>query len=396
MLDLGSAAVHVVTVGKAAAGMFAACLGALEHPPVATLAIGPNAAPGSVRPDDWVTGGHPFPTEGSMEGGRRALALAKAVPPDACLVLLISGGASALMAAPTAGVSLDVKQRTGRAVMTAGGDITALNAVRKHLSMVKGGRLAGACRGRTVTLALSDVVGDDLSVIGSGPGVPDPSTWGDARDALLRFGGRVAHDAAVFTLVEAGCRGVIPETPKPGDPAIARATGHVIGGRRHAVAAARTAAVARGYDAIVLDSAVIGEARTAVDAWWPAAYHPAVGRPVAVISSGETTVQVTGDGRGGRNQEFALAATERLRGAGGAAVLASLGTDGIDGPTDAAGAVVDSSTSARATAAGLESTATFLARNDSYAYFDRLGDLVKFGPTGTNVGDLQILLLSPA
>jgi glycerate-2-kinase len=280
--------------------------------------------------------------------------------------------------------------------MTSGADITALNAVRKHLSAVKGGRLASACAGRMITLAISDVVGDDLGVIGSGPGVPDASTWADALEVLRRFGG-AGHDAQVVARVEAGCRGELPETPKAGDPSMARASAHVIGGRLQAMRAAAAEGRALGYEVAVHDPAVTGEARIAARAWWAqtGARVGTPGRPLLIVSSGETTVRVTGPGRGGRNQEFALAAARPLADAPVAAALLSRGTDGVDGPTDAAGALVDGATLARADAAGLPTPDLVLDRNDSYPFFDALSDLVRTGPTGTNVGDLQLLLVAP-
>jgi hydroxypyruvate reductase len=393
--DLGAGPLAVIAVGKAAAAMHQAFVDATSGHAVASLAVGP-VRPADWSGGDWVTGGHPYASAGSADAGRRALALATHVPADGHLLLLLSGGASALMAAPAYGITLETKQQTARTLMTSGAAITELNTVRKHLSAVKGGRLAAACRGRVTTLAISDVVGDDLSVIGSGPAVPDPSTWRDTRAALAAFGG-AAHDPAVIAVAAAGCAGDLPETPKPGDQAMARARAHVIGGRREAMAGAAAAAEALGYQAIVHAPAIVGEARAAAAAWWRevAAPHVTAGRRVAVISSGETTVRVRGDGRGGRNQEFALALVGHLA-AAPAAVVASIGTDGIDGPTDAGGAVADSSTAARAAALGLAPPDTWLDRNDSYPYFERLGDLWKPGPTGTNVGDVQVLLVSPA
>lgn len=385
----------MVAVGKAAASMAAAMAAAAPGRIVAAVTIGPHR-PGDWAGGPWITGGHPFATAGSVEGGRAALAIAAAVPADGRLVVLLSGGASALMAAPAEGLGLDLKQRTARTMMDAGAAITELNAVRKHLSAVKGGRLAAACRGRTVTLAISDVVGDDLSVIGSGPGVPDPSTWTDVRDALAAHGGE-RHAEAVLERAAAGCAGLLPETPKASDPAMARARAHVIGGRREAMVGAADAARRLGYDVVVHEPAVVGEARQAAVAWWDTIGRPAVaaGRRLAVISSGETTVRVVGSGRGGRNQEFALAAVRALAGAATPAVLVSMGTDGIDGPTDAAGAIVDPDTRARAAAHGLAAPEAFLDRNDSAAFFDPLGDLLRPGPTGTNVGDLQVFLVGP-
>ena len=261
-----------------------------------------------------MTGGHPFATDGSVEAARRALEVARSVEPRGRLILLLSGGASALMAAPAHGLTLAVKQQTARTLMTSGADITALNAVRKHLSAVKGGRLAAACRGQVITLAISDVVGDDLSVIGSGPGVADPSTWRDMREALHAFGGAEAHDPAVLALAEAGDAGRLAETPKPGDAAMARSRAHVIGGRREAMAGAAAEARRRGYETVQHEPPVVGEARDAAAAWWTTVAAPLVasGRPAAIVSSGETTVRVRGAGRGGRNQEFALALVERL------------------------------------------------------------------------------------
>lgn len=388
---------HVLAVGKAAAGMFDALAAAPPSTITRGLVIGPH------RPADWdarppfIEAGHPFANEGSVMGARLALEMAAEVPVNGCLVCLLSGGASALMAAPATGLTLADKQATVGLVMTGGADITALNAVRKHLSLVKGGRLAAACRGAVATYAISDVIGDDLSVIGSGPCVPDWSTWHDAADAVRRHGGWDRQPAAVLALLDAGQRGAIPDTPKAGDPRLARATAAVIGGRREAMDGARRAAAARGYTPVVIEAPVRGQARTAALDWWAglAPVISAAGRPLAVISSGETTVQVRGGGRGGRNQEFALALVDALAAPGPSAVLASVGTDGIDGPTDAAGAIVDATSLPRAGAAGLDASRA-LEANDSYAYFAALDDLVRTGPTGTNVGDLQVLLVGPA
>lgn len=388
---------YVIAVGKAAAGMYAAFAAAPPWPIARGLVIAPH------RPDDWhlsvpfVEGGHPFATAGSEHGARLALTLAAEVPADGCLVCLLSGGASALMAAPIDGLTLAVKQQAVAHVMTGGADITALNAVRKHLSRVKGGRLAAACAGTVVTYAISDVIGDDLSVIGSGPCVPDSSTWADAVAAVERHGGWEGLPAEVRAMLDAGRRGTLPETPKPGDPRLARVTAEVIGGRRQAMAGAAAAAKARGYVPVVIDAPVTGEARTAAAAWWERARAASAqsAQPVAVITSGETTVRVRGRGRGGRNQEFALALVDPLAAHGGDVVVASIGTDGIDGPTDAAGALVDAASAARAATAGFDS-ARALADNDSYPCLAATGDLVRLGPTGTNVGDLQVLLTGPA
>lgn len=390
-------AVHVLAVGKAAAGMFAAFAADPPRPIAGSLVVAP------VAPDTWpwpaeiVIGGHPYANAGSELAGTRALALAAQVPADGCLVCLLSGGASALMAAPIAGLTLAAKQQAVTAVMKGGADITALNAVRKHLSRVKGGRLAAACAGATVTAALSDVIGDDLSVIGSGPGVGDWSTWDDAAAAIARFVGQDGLAPEVRRVIDDGLRGLIPDTPKPGAPALARTAADVVGGRREAMDGARRAAEALGYAVVVLSEPVTGEARDAALAWWEDAMPRVRGAtgPIAIVSSGETTVRVRGQGRGGRNQEFALALLDRLAAAGRPLALASLGSDGIDGPTDAAGALVDATSAARARQSGLDA-ARALAENDSAPFLDALGDLVRTGPTGTNVGDLQVLLAGPA
>jgi glycerate 2-kinase len=319
------------------------------------------------------------------------------------LVILLSGGASALMAAPMDGLTLADKVSTTRRMMNAGADIHALNTVRRHLSNVKGGRLAGACVGTTITLALSDVVGDDLNAIGSGPGVADSTTWQDAAAALDRFGGP-EHLEAVRAVVQDGLAGDVPDTPKVGHPSLARASARVIGGRLDAMAGARTEAEARGYRVLSIDEPVVGEARVAGPAWLDRARQLSRGSagPVCVVSGGETTVRVTGDGLGGRNLEFVLSIAEALdgRAAGGGnpffglpVAAASIGTDGIDGSSGVAGAIVDSTTVQRAAQAGLERPGHYLATNNSLAYFAPLDDVIRLGRTQTNVGDLQVIVI---
>jgi hydroxypyruvate reductase len=342
---------------------------------------------------EWIEASHPYPDARSEAGATRALAIAQGVHSGEALVILLSGGASSLMAAPIDGLTLLDKIETTRLMMTSGADIHALNTVRRHLSKVKGGRLAAACVGTTITLAISDVVGDDLPAIGSGPGVPDETTWADASAALARFGGD-AHSARVKSVVASGLAGLVPETPKPGHPALARAKARVIGSRLDAMEGARAAAAGRGYHVIVLTDAITGEAKhTAIE--WLNRVKLAIAqapRPACVISSGETTVRVTGKGAGGRNLEFVLALAEPISAMPGAAV-ASIGTDGIDGSSGVAGGIVDSTTMTRAAAAGLASPVNFLAANDSLAFFAPLDDVVRLGRTDTNVGDLQVLLI---
>jgi hydroxypyruvate reductase len=339
---------------------------------------------------------HPQPGAGSELAGRRALALAREAAPDDCLLVLLSGGASSLMAVPAEGVTLDDKRRTTGVLLRAGADIGALNAVRKHVSAIKGGWLAALSPAQCRTLAVSDVVGNDPSVIASGPTVPDVTTFEDACNVLRRFGGFDAFPAAVVERLRRGVRGEHAETPKPGDPRLSRSDVTIVGSRTDAMRGAAGEALARGYHVLVLDSAVMGEARDAAPAHLRdvLARAASLPRPLCVVSSGETTVAVKGTGTGGRNQEFALAAADSLHSAGVRAVLASVGTDGIDGPTSAAGAIADSTTLTRAKAAGLDRPHAFLDNNDSHAFFRALGDLINTGATGTNVGDLQIVLLA--
>ena len=298
------------------------------------------------------------------------------------------------MAQPADGITLGDKRQTTDALLRAGADIHALNTVRKHLSSLKGGQLAAATPSTCLTLAVSDVVGDDLGVIGSGPTVADGSTFAEAR-AIVGAAGLERFPATVIERLERGARGEIAETPKPGDRRLARSTARVVGSRVDAMRGAARQASRAGYAAVVLEAPVTGEARGAAARHAEAVLRVARGqpRPLCVISTGETTVKVTGAGTGGRNQEFALAAAALLDSSREPFALASLGTDGIDGPTDAAGAIIDTETLSRARAAGLDPD-DYLRDNNSYAFFDRLGDLIRTGPTGTNVGDLQVILLA--
>jgi glycerate 2-kinase len=386
--------VRIVCAGKAAAAMAAGAARVLGRRIVSGLVVGPE--PIEVAPPfEMIAGGHPLPTADSERAGRRALAVAESAPPGERFLCLLSGGASALMAAPAAGVSLEDKKETTRRLLRAGADITALNSVRKHLSDIKGGGLALRSAAGCHTLAISDVVGDDLAVIGSGPAVPDASRFSDAIDALRRFGGLDAYPAAVLERLRAGERGAWPETLKPSDARAARATASVIGSRLNAMDAAGDAARRLGYRVVQIDRPIIGEARQAAHDHLReiAARTRNLDGPLCVVSSGETTVSVTGSGKGGRNQEFALAVVDELAALGADAVLASAGTDGIDGPTDAAGAFVDGGTLERARRSGLD-PATFMRDNDSYTFFEALGDLFVTGRTGTNVGDLQVFLIT--
>jgi hydroxypyruvate reductase len=390
-------AVDVIAAGKASRAMLNAFAAASAVPVRHMLGIGPDVSPLVPAGTEWVTGGHPHPTAGSVLGGRRAREIAAASGPGELLLVLLSGGGSALMALPAAPLTLEDKQRTARLLMERGADIVELNTVRKHLSGIKGGQLAAASRGKVLTLVVSDVVGDDLSVIASGPTVPDASTFEEAIRILDRRGGRSDYPDAVVARLEQGTRGELAETPKPGQR-LGHAYARVIGPQRGALEGARAAASSLGYHVHLLQEAVTGEARVAAREYIDSVTRrvASMPRPVCVISAGETTVTVVGTGRGGRNQEFALAMAEPLASSSHPIVAASVGTDGIDGPTDAAGAIVDTTTLERARIAGAAAPSTYLAENDAYRFFETVGDLIRTGPTDTNVGDLQVLLLGDA
>jgi glycerate 2-kinase len=393
-----AAAVDVIAAGKAASRMLAAFLDGARRPIRRRLGVGPRRTAGQPLPQDamWIDAGHPLPDEGSVAGARRALEIASASGRDDLLCVLLSGGGSALMALPAPGITLDDKQRTARTLMNAGADIYELNTVRKHVSAIKGGQLAAASAGAVLTLAISDVVGDDLSVIASGPTVPDNSTYTAALDVLARRGGLGRYPGAVVHRLREGAAGRTSETPAAGDARLARASARVIGAQRGAIDGARRAAESLGYHVWIIDEPITGEARDAARAHVArvAEASASVPRPLCVIASGETTVTVSGSGKGGRNQEFAFAMARPLGAVGTRVAAASLGTDGIDGPTDAAGAVVDDATFERARAAGIDDPDRYLMDNNTYAFFDRLGDLIRTGPTGTNVGDVQVILVA--
>jgi glycerate-2-kinase len=389
----------LVAVGKAAAPMAAAWLRASRGPCRDGVVVSPDGAPVGDARIAAIRGGHPVPTAGSLEAGQRAIASASALGRDDRLVVLLSGGASALAAVPAAGLTLDDKVAATDLLMRAGAAIGELNAVRKHLSRLKGGQLAATTRAETWTFALSDVVApveDDASVIGSGPTVADPTTFGHALDVLERYHVMKGVPRAVRARLEAGAVGTLDDTPKPGDACLAHSEWRLIGSRRDAMRAAAAIASELGYATTIIEAPLIGEARDAGPALVALARARSMGqpRPLCVIASGETTVRVTGTGAGGRNQELALSVVALLAGIGEPIVLASVGTDGRDGPTDAAGAFADASTLDRARRAGLGSPGPWLAENNAYPFFDALGDLVRTGPTGTNVADLQVILIA--
>jgi hydroxypyruvate reductase len=338
-----------------------------------------------------IEAGHPLPNAAGISATKRALALADAADADDLVLVLLSGGASANWIAPAAGLALEEKQAVTRALLRSGAAIGEMNAVRKHLSRIKGGRLAARAHpAKLVTLAISDVPGDDPAVIGSGPTVPDPTTLAQACAIVSRY--RLdLPDAVTRALDDPG-----NETPKPGDKVFAGSSYRIVARPGDALQAAAMRASAAGYESIVLGDRLQGEARqVAAEHARRAIELSAQGRRAAILSGGELTVTLRGSGRGGPNQEYALALAVHLAGAPGIAALAadSDGTDGGSGsPDDPAGAFVDPTTTARARAAGLD-PAAFLADNDSTGFFNGIGDLFTPGPTFTNVTDFRAIIV---
>ncbi|MBU1180569.1 MAG: glycerate kinase [Proteobacteria bacterium] len=344
-----------------------------------------------------IEAGHPVPDKNGQAGASAILNLATRAKKDDLVICLVSGGGSALLPLPVPGLVLKDKQNTIKRLISCGATIHEINSIRKHTSLLKGGGLAKAVfPANLVTLILSDVVGDDLDVIASGPTVCDSSTFNDCLRIIAKYGIEDELPAKVVKHINDGADGKIPETPKAGDDVFARTTNLVIGSNIEAVKSAKQKAESLKYNTLVLSSMIEGNTKDA------AHFHCAIAkeivktgiplsRPACIISGGETTVNVTGKGLGGRNQEFALDAALEIAGLENTVVLSG-GTDGTDGPTDAAGAFADSETLKRAYALGMDPF-RFLSDNDSYNFFKRLGDLFITGPTNTNVMDLRIILL---
>jgi glycerate 2-kinase len=340
--------------------------------------------------------GHPLPDENGRKGAAEVIDLLRRADDQTLVVCLISGGGSALLVAPCEGITLSDKQEVTGLLMKSGADIHELNTVRKHLSGVKGGRLAEAAFPAAVlSLIISDVIGDDLDVIASGPTSPDGSTYADALTVLEKYGLRSRSPYAVIEVLEKGAAGLIRETPKTGNPAFDKVENIIIGSNGVALEAAKKHAESLGFDVEILSSEIRGEAKEVGQEL----AKKAVGirntkrstKPVCLIAGGETTVTVRGDGLGGRNMELALSFAIGIEGVGGVSFL-SAGTDGTDGPTDAAGAIVDGDTVKRGKEKGM-SAAEYLEDNDSYHYFEKAGGLLITGPTGTNVMDIQVILI---
>lgn len=340
-----------------------------------------------------VEAGHPIPDEAGRRGAERMLELVDDAGPEDLIICLISGGGSALLPAPVDGLTLADKAAVTGALLKCGATIQEVNTVRRHLSKIKGGQLAvRASPAETAVLILSDVLGNPLDAIASGPAAPDPTTFEDALLVLDRHELTAEVPRSALDYLTRGAAGDVPDTPKPGSSVFHRVHTVIISSNDSAVTAAAAAARTSGMHTVVLP-AVTGEAREAAERFVDAALRiPAADHPACLVAGGETTVTVSGSGTGGRCQEFALAAAPRIAGRRNM-VLAAFGTDGTDGPTDAAGAMVDGTTSARAEAAGLDPRRA-LDDNDAYSLFSRLSDLIITGPTNTNVNDLYLALLA--
>ncbi|WP_412026788.1 glycerate kinase [Deinococcus yunweiensis] len=379
---MGTRPDFVLAFGKAAVPMARAALEAF--PGVPALVVPPVWA--DVPGAEVIAGSHPVPDPASVRAAERALERLAALQAGQTALVLVSGGGSALLCAAD-GVTLEQKGALTRALLRAGADIHELNTVRRHLSRVKGGRLAAATRAHVRALLLSDVVGDDPATIASGPTVPDPSTFADALAVLDRYSVDAPEARAHL---HAGVRGDVPETPK----ALPDVSTTVIGSNRVLLEAARTHLEGRGVRAVILGDAFVGDVQE-VARRHAAAVRDALtsGRPVVLISGGEATVQVRGNGVGGRNTEFALWLIRDLDGVGVHAL--SAGSDGVDGTSHAAGAFLTPDTQTRADRAGLD-VAAFLGRNDSASFFAALDDLLVTGPSGHNLNDLRLIAVGLA
>ncbi|KPJ52752.1 hypothetical protein AMJ39_06975 [candidate division TA06 bacterium DG_24] len=396
--DLGTVGhVFVVGAGKAGASMARAVEEILGDRITSGLVVVKYGYVAELGRIELREAGHPIPDQTGERAAEALLAIARGAGEHDLVIVLLSGGGSALLPLPVGAVTLEEKQAATSMLLRSGATINEMNAIRKHISRIKGGRLAeAAAPAPVVTLILSDVIRDRLDVIASGPTVADESTFGECLTIISRYGLGEELPASVLAHLSKGAAGTVAETPKPGNSIFEGANNIVVGNNRDALGAAKLEAESLGYRAHILSSTVEGETRDV------ARDHVAIvnrirksGTPVSspccLISGGETTVTVRGRGMGGRNQEFALAAAIELDGVGGVVVL-SAGTDGTDGPTEAAGAIADGRTVRRAREQGIDA-ARALEENDSHTFFSALGDLVVTGPTNTNVMDIHLLLV---
>ncbi len=399
-IDLGEfSRVWAIGAGKASAAMAQAVeeiLGDLVSGGLVIVKYDYRAPLKKIRLEE---AGHPTPDENGRRATQQLADLVAKMGRKDLVLFLLSGGGSALLPMPVEDITLEEKMATTNLLLRSGATIQEMNTIRKHLSQIKGGRLASLAHPATlVSLVLSDVVGDPLDVIASGPTVGDPSTFHDCSAVLERYSLREKVPPSVRSYLEAGTKGEVAETPKPDDTIFLDTYTALVGNNLQALKAASEEAQMLGYKTLILSSMIEGDTTEA------AAFHTALikeivrsGNPVeppaCLISGGETTVVVKGKGKGGRNLEFCLAAARDLEGLTGVCLLSG-GTDGTDGPTDAAGAVADGDTVANALAKGLNPI-DFLAENDSYNFFKHLDDLLITGPTNTNVMDLRVMLVNP-
>lgn len=339
--------------------------------------------------------GHPYPDWRSEQAGKEVLNVVRSLTRNDLLLVLLSGGASSLLVAPMQPIQLSDKQKTARLLLMSGASIDEINVVRKHLSEIKGGRLAEASPATIIGLLLSDVIGNAVSTIGSGPTVADPSTFQDAHTILESYGlwRRVPHSVRIH--LQKGMQRKVPETPKPGKRVFRRTYHHILGDNRLAVESLAKRANAMKIPSLIFTTSLTGEARELGKMVGAVAreihfYQRPIQRPACLIWGGELTVTVRGRGQGGRAQEFAFSAAQEIAGLPNV-IVAGFGTDGADGPTDAAGAVVDGRTIARAKTYGLD-PARVLNRNDCYSFFNKIGGHIVTGPTGTNVNDIYLVL----
>lgn len=393
--------IYAAALGKSACFMARALHEILGRRLTAGAAVGPSGTVFDVDGFEVIGGSHPLPGPGSVRGARAVLNLARRAGKDDLLFVLLSGGGSSLVCRPRTGISLEEVKSVTEMLLKAGADIRELNAVRKHLSRIKGGFLAGAAApAEVIGLVVSDVPGNDLGAVASGPAYRDVSTFRDADNILAKYGLREKAPKNVVLLLQKGIRGEIPETLKPKDPRFRRVEHFIIADNGKALAAAQKKAELLGYETAVLSSSDGGEARTKARVY-TAVLHAlkpkAAGlkRPLCLLAGGELTVTVRGGGKGGRNQEFVLAAlieAGKQKPASKEWLISSLGTDGIDGPTDAAGAWGGPSVLERASKLSLDPE-EFLRDNDAYTFFDKTGGLIRTGPTGTNVMDIRLFFV---
>ena len=388
--------IWVAALGKAAPKMLTALERVASDRIRGGLAVAPDGhfsdSPSGIT---QVVAGHPIPNEAGERAARELLALVQDIPRSDLLLVLLSGGASALTACPAVGLNLEDLQQSTRLLLAAGADIAEVNSVRTHCSCFSGGRLAAASRTRMIeVLAISDVVGDHPEVIGSGPCSPDPSTFSDALAVVDRFGLRGEMPTRIMSHLESGVQGDVEESHTVGDPALNGVHYQIISNNEAARRALSEASERRGLRVVDLGEVLSGEARQMGRRLMALARSLRVSEPTLLIAGGETVVRVRGQGRGGRNQELALAAALSGAGQGGVneVTMVTMGTDGRDGPTPAAGAFAEGETLDKAQAAGLDARA-MLDDNDAYGFFSSMGGALVTGPTGTNVMDLVLILV---